>query len=570
MTRRKRKGGGARAHAPRDPMRAPIAVAAAASAARIPRSLEWALAGVSGVLIAAACSLFPLGWLAWIALLPLLWVIDHAESTSRAILMSWWAGAVASFGTLLWMIPLIARFTDAPLLAALLGHLLFSAYQGLVLLLFGWIVRVGRERYALPMSVIAPAALVAGQASIWFLFPYGIEISQAFYPPLIQIADVLGRYGVAALLALANAAAYDLLFRRGARSGFARRCAIGGWLLLGAALLYGQVRLRTYATRIAAAPQLRIGIVQPNADVELPGTEQGSAAEQAGARARRLAGLRSASAQLAARGAQLIVWSEVSYPGLYSQLRRADFADGDPQAISSGIQAPLVAGSLTQDGGGRQYNSALVIAPGGSIVGRYDKNVLVPFGEYIPAAVNYEWVRRLALGTGPGLLPGAEIHPIGVPSATLGGVVRAGMLICYEDVLPDLTRRIGTQQPQLLINLSNDAWFDSPIESRQHLAMAVYAAVEERTSLARAVNPGISAIVDPSGRVSAESRFVRVKGRSAAPDTLLASVSLLTGGVSVFATAGHWFPQLCQLASLALLLGARFRTRPSSRQAGAA
>src|SRR5208283_1332850 len=242
----------------------------------------------------------------------------------------------ASFGTVVWMIPLIARFTDAPLVVALLGHLVFSAYQGLVLLLFGWIVRVGRERYRLPMSAVAPAALVAGQASVWFLFPYGMEMSQAFYAPLIQIADLLGRYGVAALLALANAASYDLLARRAAPAKLARRCAIVGFMLLGAALVYGQWRLRALDSRIVAAPQLRIGIVQPNADVELPGAEQGSASEQAGARARRLAGLRSASQELAARGAQLVVWSEVSYPGLYSQLRSTDFPDGDPRAISSG------------------------------------------------------------------------------------------------------------------------------------------------------------------------------------------------------------------------------------------
>ncbi len=116
------------------------------------------------------------------------------------------------------------------------------------------------------------------------------------------------------------------------------------------------------------------------------------------------------------------------------------------------------------------------------IVGRYDKNILVPFGEYIPDPVNFAWVRRLALGTGPGLLPGAATKPILVPSATDANGWQVGMLICYEDVLPELTRRIGAQHPQLLLNLSDDAWFDSQIESRQHLAMAVYAAVEERTA----------------------------------------------------------------------------------------
>lgn len=582
MTRRKRRRTHARRPVPRDTAEVPCGTGAAPSGrdaaasaaikvapdAALPAapkyfrgSLQWGLASLSGILIAAACSLFPLGWLAWIALLPLLWAVDHTRSLSRALWLSWWAGALASFGTIAWMIPLIARFTAAPIPAAFAGHLVLSAYQGLVFLLFGWIVWVGREQLALPMTVVAPIALVASEASVWFLFPYGIEMSQAYYPPVIQVADLLGRYGVAAMLALASAASYDLIDASAAIPARARRCAVAGLLLLGAAFAYGQVRLHVLESRIAAAPLLRIGIVQPNADAVLPGTEQGSAAEQRDARYRKLAELRRASQQLVARGAQLIVWSEVSYPGLYPQDRSEDFPAGDPRAVTTGVEAPLIAGSLTQDRSGHQYNSALVFAQGGSIVGRYDKLILVPFGEYIPEPVNFAWVRRLALGTGPGLLPGRAADPISVPSAANSGAARAGpwrigMLICYEDVLPNLTRRIGAQHPQLLLNLSDDAWFNSEIESRQHLAMAVYAAVEQRTSLARAVNPGISAIVDPSGRIVAESRFVPVAGRITPPDGLLAVVPLVAQGPNFYTAVGYWFPDLCQLLSLAALLGA--------------
>ncbi len=573
MTRRKRKRTGARAPASRatasrDSVTLSGETAKLASDARKPatsehfqRRLEWALASFSGALFAAACCFSQVGWLAWIALLPLLWVIDKTASLKRAIWLSWWAGAVASLGTVHWMIPLIARFTAAPLPAALVGHAIFSAYQGVVFLIFGWIVRLGRERLALPMSVVAPVAIVASQATIWFLFPYGIEISQAFFPPVIQIADLLGRYAVTAMLALASAASYDLLYASGAEIKLARRCAVAGLLLLGAAFAYGHLRLSALEERIAAAPSLRVGIVQPNADVELPGTEQGSASEQVERKVRTLAALRRASQDLVARGAQLIVWTEVSYPWLYSQTRGEDFPNNDPQAISTGVGAPVIAGSLTQDGAGHQYNSALVFAPGGSIIGRYDKNILVPFGEYIPEPVNFAWVRRLALGTGPGLLPGAAMQPVSVPVAPTGGRSSIGILICYEDVLPELTRRIGAQHPQLLLNLSNDAWFNSEIESKQHLAMSVYAAVEQRISLARAVNPGISAIVDPAGRVIAQSQFVSPGGRILPPDTFLAAVPLFTSDTSFYTTVGHWFPHICQLLSLAILLRARLGMR---------
>lgn len=523
------------------------------------RRLEWALASFSGILLAAACSLFPLGWMAWVALLPLLWAVDHTPSLNRAICLSWWAGAVASFGTIDWMIPLIERFTAAPLPAAFAGHLLFSAYQGLVFLLFGWIVRVSRQRFALPMSLIAPVALVASQASVWFLFPYGIEMSQAYYPPVIQVADLLGRSGVTALLALGSSATYDLIDSSHTKSLLARGSAVAGLLVIGAAFGYGQLRLAALRPQIAEAPVLRIGIVQPNTFAALPGSEQGSESEQLERRLRKLAELRRASQELVARGAQLIVWSEVAYGGLYPQARSEDYADGDPNAISTGVKAPLIAGSLTQDRAGHQYNSALVFARDGAIVGRYDKLMLVPFGEYIPATVNFAWVRRLALGTGPGLLPGTMAGPIAVPSTVDAGAAHAArwriaILICYEDVLPELTRRISGYHPQLLLNLSDDAWFDSEIESRQHLAMAVYAAVEQRTSLVRAVNPGISAIVDPAGRVIARSSFVSVAGRIVPPDELLAVVPLLAQGTSLYASVGYWFPRICQLLCLVVPL----------------
>jgi apolipoprotein N-acyltransferase len=113
----------------------------------------------------------------------------------------------------------------------------------------------------------------------------------------------------------------------------------------------------------------------------------------------------------------------------------------------------------------------------------------------------------------------------------------------------------------LLLNLSNDAWFNSEIESKQHLAMSVYAAVEQRISLARAVNPGISAIVDPAGRVIAQSQFVSPAGRILPPDTFLAVVPLLAGDTSFYTTVGYWFPRICQLLSLAILLRARLGMR---------
>jgi apolipoprotein N-acyltransferase len=147
-----------------------------------------------------------------------------------------------------------------------------------------------------------------------------------------------------------------------------------------------------------------------------------------------------------------------------------------------------------RDPGGLRYlNSAFLLSPDAQLLGRSDKIHLVPFGEYVPLGSFLPFVNKLVTGIGD-YSPG-EINPLPIQGHQLG------VLICYEVIFPELAREYVRQGSDLLVNITNDAWFGDSSAPWQHLAMARFRAIENRVWLARAANTGISAFISPSGRV---------------------------------------------------------------------
>ncbi|HEX9139399.1 MAG TPA: apolipoprotein N-acyltransferase, partial [Steroidobacteraceae bacterium] len=452
-----------------------------------PERMQFALASLSGVLAVLAFSFSWATALGWLVLLPLLWVIDRSANLRRALWLAWWAGLVASFGGLQWMIGLMTRFLDFPWFVAAAIHGLYCAYQALVWLLFAAIVWLGRKRLALPMVALVPVALVAAEALIPYLYPYGLELSQTGFPLALQIADLTGRFGVTVLLGLGAAAAYDLAWPVDASGRLHRNSALAALAIVVGAFGYGDLRLHELDGELRDSPVARIGIVQPNAPIDAPEMSLARLHRRLLPADARLPALRARSAALAEAGAELVLWPENSYPTLYPRERLEDYPAEDSRSASAGLNAPLIFGTVSvRATDWAQFNSALVLSSGGKLVARYDKVNLLPFGEYIPSWVNFHWLRRLALGTAPGLHPGSELRAINIPSAAGSRVWSVGLLICYEDILAAATRQLGARHPDFFADLSNDAWFESRQEIWQHIGLSVFGAVEQRTSLIRA------------------------------------------------------------------------------------
>jgi apolipoprotein N-acyltransferase len=509
------------------------------------------LVTLSGCLWFLACTPFDVSGLAWVAAVPMLLAIDRAPTLKTALLLGWWAGVVETGGGFYWLIDTTQRFTSFPWVVAVLVFLLFCATRAIIFLLFTAGVYAIRRRRALPMALLGPAGLVICEFLVPQLFPCGQWITQAWHPAVIQIAELTGPLGVTALLMLVNGALYDLLTRRRA----AWRGAVAAVLILVAALLFGAVRMRQVDARIAQAPKLPIGLVQPNFAYSADGDFSRDEV------LRQLDALQDQSRRLERAGAKLIVWSEGSYPVTLPRDLAADFDPDSLAMIRRGFRTPLIIGAntITSDESDA-FNSALLLDGDGLVVGRYDKVVLLAFGEYIPGLDFFPWLSNLLpIGTGRFKAgAGPEIMPLREAG---GRTLRLGPLICYEDLLPDYIRRVGQVHPDLLVNLTSDQWFGARTEPWEHLALSVFSTIELRTTLVRSVNSGISALIDANGRLL-DKTYADDPYRDPRPsDSLLVSAPVMSGGHTLFVAWGDWFVYACMLimAGCALLA---YRARP--------
>ncbi|MEM7607679.1 MAG: apolipoprotein N-acyltransferase, partial [Myxococcota bacterium] len=193
------------------------------------------------------------------------------------------------------------------------------------------------------------------------------------------------------------------------------------------------------------------------------------------------------------------------------------------------LEVPTLFGGLSRrrvQGEGRSYNTAFLTNARGEIVGTYDKTYLLAFGEYLPLGdvfpILYEWSPNTGRFT-----PGDHVR------ALAHGSMRITTLVCYEDVLPAFTRRaVAENTPNLLVNITNDAWFGDTREPWIHLALAKFRAVEHHRALVRATNSGVSAFVDPVGRTL---DTIAVGER----DQLVAELPLLDEN-TVYTSLGDW------------------------------
>jgi len=347
----------------------------------------------------------------------------------------------------------------------------------------------------------------------------------------VQVADLGGVLLLSALQATANGALADLFLTRRPWP------VIGAGLALAASLTYGLWRMSRIDAREQGAPTRRIGIAQPDVG-EIALHRNPYASVQA---------LWADTAELHARGAEIVIWPEVGY-----NLRGVRDGD-DGRAIQGGIPVTVIAG-VERVRGKEAWNSAIVITPEGKIGDHYDKIQLLAFGEYIPFGdwfpFLYEWS---PLATH--LTPGTTTRPLRAAGH------RFATFICYEDILPWIVRKTmqdhGEGRANALVNLTNDSWYGAGHEQEQHLMLAAVRTIEHRRWLIRATSTGISAFVDAAGRVvsriPADVRGVAVR-----------DVPMLEG-TTPYEVVGDW-PGWSALALLGFIAARELRRRKRSRQ----
>ena len=419
------------------------------------------------------------------ALVPLLIVLGRpARSERRPVLLGFTTGVVGFSGTLYWLTDVMTTFGGLSSAVAAGVALLLIVYLSLYPALVAHVIGRGVRAFGARALWATPVVWAAGEYArghVMTGFPWvPLGNSQIDVTPIAQAASLVGVYGLSALVLLGSVA---LAWTVVGPPGRARVLPVAAVAALIAALAgWGAVRAGRGDLLRAGTP-LRVALVQGN--VAQGQKWNGAFADQI---YRRYLALSRAGV---AQGATLIMWPESATPFMFEEHPEAEAI----RLLARETGARLFIGSdQIERAARRYYNSAFLIQPTGSVGGIYRKIHLVPFGEYVPLESILSFAGPLVQQVG-GFTPGDRLTIFQLRE----GAFSTG--ICYEAVFPELSREAVQRGSQLLTSITNDAWFGRSSAPWQHFAMARMRSVETGRYLARAANTGVSAIVDPYGRV---------------------------------------------------------------------
>jgi apolipoprotein N-acyltransferase len=464
--------------------------------------LDFALALLSGALLALSFPKFGHPAFAWIALAPLMLAVTYRRQTwRRAFCLGLATGALYFAGTLYWLVETMTTFGGLSTPLATFAAALLIAYLSLFPAAFAVVQARLASAFGVVALLAAPATWTAtemGRTYVLDGFPWELlGYSQATVLPIAQLASAVGVYGLSAFVTLVSAAAAFAAVDRSARRW--RVVALVGALVV-AVGFWGAVRVRRGALA-ASGPAIRVAVLQGNIPVD-----QKWDPTLRDAIMDRYIGM---TREAIGRGAQFILWPESATPVPYE----ADVPHGEAiRRLAREARVTLLIGSdqvepvrpVPQEKPEvRSYNAAYVIKPDGSTAAIYRKIHLVPFGEYVPFGRVLSFVGPIvsAVGDLSAFTPGTKAVLLPVAGHT------ASTAICYEVIYSSLIRQFVTDGSELLTTITNDAWYGWSSAAYQHWQQASLRAIEEGRYLARAANTGISGFVDPYGRVLQSSNM---------------------------------------------------------------
>jgi apolipoprotein N-acyltransferase len=447
--------------------------------------LRLFLSVASGVLFAFAFPNVAQGWLAFFALAPLVIAIVRARSTREAFLLGWVAQFTAWLIMVPWVVRVMSHYGGLPRIVGILLFAAMAAILGLYCGLFAFVVRRLRLGVAFLPWLAVPAAWAAVEYARTYLlsgFPWNlIATAIVDYAPLIQIDRFGGPYFVGALVVLPSVILAWWITQKPPQMAKVLVAGAFGILLMvwwGTGLVASKLLVRPTGT-----PAVTAALLQPNISQEMRWNEENVITIY-----RKMIAMTETAARA---GAKVVIWPESTVPLSYTETR---FYRQSIEELSAAHGIDIILGSVATDPArpDRIWNSAFLTS-GGVTVGHYDKIRLVPFGEYVPLRRVLFFAEKLVRAVGEFEF-GNNDHP-------LGGKLKYGPAICYEVVYPQITRSQVRNGADVLVTITNDAWYDGTSAPAQHLAQARLRAVEGDRYLLRAATTGISAYIDPAGQI---------------------------------------------------------------------
>ena len=407
----------------------------------------------------------------------------------RAFRVGWAAGFAGWVVGVAWVVIVLHRYGHLFLPLAILGLVLMAAILGLGWGLVGWGVSRVPPHWRIWALPLALAAFEEVQRFPPWIFPWNPAAAALTpLPALLAPAPVVGAIGLSLLCYLLGSALDALLDPDLRRSGIVWLVVTGvAW----AALSIPSLRL--LATREPwSGATVKVAALQPDVPLEMRWDAANEAVIE-----RRVWDL---TRRAAAAGATWVVWPESAVPRTLERDR--EFRDA-VEALARGARVWLTVGAIGFGPGEDEYfNSVYTVSPAGLRPGRYDKIHLVPFGEYVPLAGRIAALKALVREVGS-FTPGTNPEPLAGPAGP------TGIAVCYEVAYPSLFAAEVRRGAAVLATITNDGWYGDSAAPRQHLALAIQRAAENRRYHVRAANTGISAVVDPLGRVVARLDFGR-------------------------------------------------------------
>jgi len=495
----------------------------------VPALVDWIGAVGTAVLLILSFPNFEFSFLAWVGLVPLLIVIGRRPNPVRALILGWTAGTIFFYGSCYWLTYSMVHYGGLPAVVAYLLLIPGAIVVGLFPGLFALVLALSIRRWGSKAVLLAPF--------IWVAFEYArlgatgqlwnaIGYSQAYHPALIQTARLGGVYAVGFLILAINAAVAWALISRRVRV-LISACLILACIvifIIGNAFVTADGGSETYLTVIALQPNVPMTLVKTKEEMKELFDRHLSMSTQA------------LATEAAAGGPRLLIWPESPMNFAYTSDKQFQdivtrFAVENRISLLFNSQEPAPADGV--------YNSAVLINEKGRVISQYDKIRLLPFGEYVPLP---RWLPGASLITAivGDFTPGANytLMPVGENQ-------KAGVFICIESAYPSIARNMTKAGADLLINISNDGYLGPTAVMRQHLANAVFRAVENDRPVARVTNSGITAFIESSGRITDETK-------SFVPDVRVWKLSYPKRTSTFYAKYGDAFAITC--AALTTLL----------------
>jgi len=400
-------------------------------------------------------------YLAWFSLVPFIMAVDREKNVLSVGIRSFFCGWIIFLGGMYWL-------TEV----TWLGYILLTLYMSMYIVIFGIIRFYNKNFFIVPLAwtclEFIRGNLLGGMP--WLI----LGSSQYTFIPLIQVANITGVYGISFLLTIFNAVMV--------KSAFLWK----NWILV-LCILFSVLAYGIYQEHKPVSNKgIKIALIQPDIPLSLKWNP-----DYRDWMVTRLIRLSEKTGRCG-----LLVWPETAvsditeHPKMQKRLKDMVQEKG----------CHLITGSQGLDRKGSSYNSAFLISKKGGISEEYRKIHLVPFGEYMPLGP-FSYLGKRYLPTAGDFEPGRGRGTISARG------FRVGILICFESIFPDLSRKSVKEGANVLAVMTNDAWFGRTGAPFQHEAMSVFRAVETRRWVVRAANTGVSSIIDPWGRRIARTRI---------------------------------------------------------------